>query len=66
MVVVELLFGVLLGQQLIGLHVKQFIQFIADLGLCLLFFFAGYEIELERIMGAAPALGRQRVVRFAA
>jgi Kef-type K+ transport system membrane component KefB len=56
-VVVELLLGVLLGHQVIGLHVNQFIQFIADLGLCLLFYFAGYEIDLERIMGEPLRLG---------
>jgi Kef-type K+ transport system membrane component KefB len=56
-VVVELLLGVLLGHQVLGLHVNQFIQFIADLGLCLLFFFAGYEIDLARIMGQPLRLG---------
>jgi Kef-type K+ transport system membrane component KefB len=50
-VVVELLLGVLIGPQLLGLHTTQFVSFIADLGLGLLFFFAGYEIDLPRIMG---------------
>jgi Kef-type K+ transport system membrane component KefB len=51
-VVVELMFGILLGPQVLGLHVDQFIGFFADLGLGLLFFFAGYEIDLRRIRGA--------------
>jgi len=50
-VVVELLFGVLLGPQLLGLRVTQLVTFFSDLGLGLLFFFAGYEIDLRRIKG---------------
>ncbi len=50
-VVVELLLGVVLGPRVLGLHVNQFISFFSDLGLGLLFFFAGYEIDLHRIMG---------------
>ena len=50
-VVVELLLGCSLGPQVLGLHVNQFITFFSDLGLGLLFFFAGYEIDLHRIMG---------------
>jgi Kef-type K+ transport system membrane component KefB len=50
-VVVELLLGVVLGPQALGLHVNQFITFFSDLGLGLLFFFAGYEIDMHRIMG---------------
>jgi Kef-type K+ transport system membrane component KefB len=50
-VVVELLLGVALGPQALGLHVNQFIAFFSDLGLGLLFFFAGYEIDMQRIMG---------------
>ncbi|MGA9875849.1 MAG: cation:proton antiporter [Solirubrobacteraceae bacterium] len=56
-VVLELLLGVLLGPQVLGLHVNQFIQFFADLGLGLLFFFAGYEIDIHRIMGQPLRLG---------
>jgi Kef-type K+ transport system membrane component KefB len=51
-VVVELVFGILLGQQVLGLHVDQFIAFFSNLGLGLLFFFAGYEIDVRRIRGA--------------
>jgi Kef-type K+ transport system membrane component KefB len=35
----------------LGLEVSEFIQFFADLGLGMLFFFAGYEIDLHRIAG---------------
>ncbi len=56
-VVIELLLGVVLGPQLLGLQVTQFIEFFSDLGLGLLFFFAGYEIDLHRIMGRPLRLG---------
>ena len=51
-VVVELLLGVLIGPHVLGLHSNEFVDFFSDLGLGLLFFFAGYEIDLHRIMGA--------------
>jgi len=50
-VVIELVFGVFLGPQVLGLKPDQFVQFFSDLGLGMLFFFAGYEIDLRRIMG---------------
>jgi Kef-type K+ transport system membrane component KefB len=51
-VVVELLLGVLVGPQVLDLaHVNSFTEFFADLGLGMLFFFAGYEIDLHRIRG---------------
>jgi Kef-type K+ transport system membrane component KefB len=56
-VVVELVFGVLIGPHVAGLKTDQFVEFFADLGLGLLFFFAGYEIDLQRIMGRPLALG---------
>jgi Kef-type K+ transport system membrane component KefB len=56
-VVVELLFGVVIGPQVLGLDVSEFIQFFADLGLGMLFFFAGYEIDLHRIAGRPLRLG---------
>ena len=56
-VVLELFGGILLGPQVAGLHVSEFIQFFADLGLGLLFFFAGYEIDIERIRGRPLWLG---------
>ena len=51
-VVAELLLGVLIGPQVLGLEVSAFLRFFADLGLGMLFFFAGYEIDLRRIAGA--------------
>jgi len=50
-VVVELLLGIAIGPQALGLHAGQFVSFFSDLGLGLLFFFAGYEIDLKRIAG---------------
>ncbi len=50
-VVVELLLGVVLGPHVLGLKVTPFILFFSDLGLGLLFFFAGYEIDIHRITG---------------
>lgn len=50
-VVIELLLGVVIGPQALGLRVTPFISFFSDLGLGLLFFFAGYEIDIQRIMG---------------
>ncbi len=50
-VVVELIAGVIVGPHVIGLKPDGFISFFADLGLGLLFFFAGYEIDLRRISG---------------
>jgi Kef-type K+ transport system membrane component KefB len=52
-VVVELVLGVLLGPQMLDLaKVNDFTEFFAGLGLGMLFFFAGYEIDIERIRGA--------------
>ena len=45
-VVLELLFGVLLGPDVLGLKVSQFVSF-----------FAGYEIDITRIMGRPLCLG---------
>ena len=56
-VVIELVFGVILGPQVIGLHVHSFLRFFSDLGLALLFFFAGYEIDIHRISGQPLRLG---------
>jgi Kef-type K+ transport system membrane component KefB len=50
-VVIELLLGVVIGPELLGLHPDQFVSFFSDLGLGMLFFFAGYEIDVQRIMG---------------
>ncbi len=56
-VVVELLLGVVLGPYVLGLAVTPLVAFFSDLGLGLLFFFAGYEIDLHRIAGRPLRLG---------
>ena len=56
-VVVELVLGVVIGPHVLGWHVDEFISFFADLGLALLFFFAGYEIDPEVIRGQPLRLG---------
>ena len=50
-VVVELVAGVVIGPHVLGLRVDEFLSFFSDLGLALLFFFAGYEIDFSRIGG---------------
>jgi Kef-type K+ transport system membrane component KefB len=51
-VVVELLLGIVVGPQLLDIaEPNRFIQFFASLGLGMLFFFAGYEIDFARIRG---------------
>ena len=57
-VVVELLLGIVIGPQVLGLaEGDEFIEFFSNLGLGLLFFFAGYEIEFDRIRGQPLRLG---------
>jgi len=57
-VVVELLFGIVIGPQVSDLaKVDDFTTFFGNLGLGMLFFFAGYEIDFERIRGAPLKLG---------
>jgi Kef-type K+ transport system membrane component KefB len=51
-VVLELLLGVVIGPQVLGLDTSAFLDLFADLGLGMLFFLAGYEIDLRRIAGA--------------
>jgi Kef-type K+ transport system membrane component KefB len=51
-VVVELTLGIVIGPQVLELAaVNGFTEFFADLGLGMLFFFAGYEIDIGRIRG---------------
>src|SRR5262249_13337274 len=51
-VVIELLLGIIIGPQVLNLaHVDDFTNFFGNLGLGMLFFFAGYEIDFERIRG---------------
>src|SRR6188472_1695713 len=57
-VVLELLLGILVGPQVLGLaHSDAFIDFFSNLGLGMLFFFAGYEIGFDRIRGRPLELG---------
>ena len=51
-VVLELVLGIVIGPEVLGLaEMDDFIEFFANLGLGMLFFFAGYEIDFERIKG---------------
>jgi Kef-type K+ transport system membrane component KefB len=57
-VVIELLLGIAIGPQVLDLaRTDDFIDFFSSLGLGMLFFFAGYEIDFERIRGAPLRLG---------
>ncbi len=51
-VVIELVLGIIVGPELLGLaEADEFIEFFSSLGLGMLFFFAGYEIDFDRIRG---------------
>jgi Kef-type K+ transport system membrane component KefB len=57
-VVLELLLGILIGPEVFGLaHPGDFIEFFSNLGLGMLFFFAGYEIDFQRVKGLPLELG---------
>jgi Kef-type K+ transport system membrane component KefB len=57
-VVVELFLGILIGPEVLSLAKSDpFIDFFSDLGLGMLFFFAGYEIDFDRIRGRPLELG---------
>jgi len=56
-VVLELLAGVLIGPHLIGLQVTHAMTMFSNVGLAMLFFFAGYEMDLRRIAGLPLRLG---------
>jgi Kef-type K+ transport system membrane component KefB len=57
-VVVELMLGIVVGPELLSLaHSDDFIEFFSNLGLGMLFFFAGYEIDFKRIRGTPMKLG---------
>ena len=50
--------GIVIGPEVLGLaHTDDFIDFFSNLGLGMLFFFAGYEIDFERIKGKPLKLG---------
>ena len=51
-VVLELVFGILIGPEFLNFaQPDEFVMFFSNLGLGMLFFFAGYEIDFERIKG---------------
>jgi Kef-type K+ transport system membrane component KefB len=57
-VVLELVLGIVIGPDVLKIaHSDEFIEFFSNLGLGMLFFFAGYEIDFERIRGRPLALG---------
>jgi Kef-type K+ transport system membrane component KefB len=57
-VVLELLLGILVGPDVLDLaQSDDFTTFFSNLGLGMLFFFAGYEIDFERIRGRPLMLG---------
>ena len=51
-VVIEIVLGIIVGPQVLELAQDDaFVEFFSNLGLGMLFFFAGYEIEFDRIKG---------------
>ena len=51
-VVLEIVLGIVVGPSVLGLaESDDFLEFFSNLGLGMLFFFAGYEIDFERIRG---------------
>jgi Kef-type K+ transport system membrane component KefB len=51
-VVIEIVGGILVGPEVLELaEPDEFIEFFSNLGLGMLFFFAGYEIDFDRIKG---------------
>jgi Kef-type K+ transport system membrane component KefB len=57
-VVLELMLGIVIGPEVLGLaHPSSYIEFFSNLGLGMLFYFAGYEIDFERIKGTPMKLG---------
>lgn len=57
-VVIELVLGIVIGPQVADIaQVDPTTDFLGNLGLGMLFFFAGYEIDFERIEGAPLRLG---------
>src|SRR3954470_19904267 len=57
-VVLELVLGIVIGPHVLQLaHIDDFVEFFSNLGLGMLFYFAGYEIDFQRIKGRPLALG---------
>src|SRR3954451_5181382 len=57
-VVLELVLGILIGPHVLHLaHIDDFTEFFSNLGLGMLFYFAGYEIDFQRVKGRPLELG---------
>ncbi|HET7445825.1 MAG TPA: cation:proton antiporter [Solirubrobacterales bacterium] len=57
-VVLELMLGIVIGPEILDFaHNDEFVEFFSNLGLGMLFFFAGYEIDFDRIKGKPMLLG---------
>jgi len=57
-VVLELVLGILIGPEILDIaKTDEFVDFFSNLGLGMLFFFAGYEIDFDRIKGLPMKLG---------
>ncbi len=57
-VVLELFLGILVGPHVFDIaRIDEFIEFFSNLGLGMLFYFAGYEIDFDRIRGRPMRLG---------
>jgi Kef-type K+ transport system membrane component KefB len=57
-VVLELVLGIIIGPHVLQLaHIDGFVEFFSNLGLGMLFYFAGYEIDFQRIKGRPLELG---------
>jgi Kef-type K+ transport system membrane component KefB len=57
-VVLELVLGIIIGPHVLQLaHTDDFVEFFSNLGLGMLFYFAGYEIDFQRIKGRPLELG---------
>jgi Kef-type K+ transport system membrane component KefB len=57
-VVLELVLGIVIGPEILDIaHSDDFVEFFSNLGLGMLFFFAGYEIDFGRIKGEPMKLG---------
>jgi Kef-type K+ transport system membrane component KefB len=57
-VVIEIVLGIVVGPELLDLaRPDDFLDFFSSLGLGMLFFFAGYEIDFDRIRGSPLRLG---------
>jgi Kef-type K+ transport system membrane component KefB len=57
-VVVEIVLGIVVGPDVLGVVERDaFVDFFSSLGLGMLFFFAGYEIDFQRVRGSPLRLG---------